>query len=182
MITGKEPAWIQAVKYQRFTMKHIAGLSLMFELSLQQHQPQRINMLVNVAMDDGTKLKGHIEVPAEGGLPVVLNGLNQFLELRTYEGDMHYISKDSMRSVRPVDMPEKERLPNKLRRFLRSDPYEVLGVDKNADKKTISDAYKRQLKNFHEVLDYLDTTYKCLNTAYKQIETSSPQQPQISSE
>lgn len=160
-------------------MKHNAGSGQMFELSIQQSQPQRINMFVNIVMDDGTGLQGHIEVPEEGGLPVVLNGLNQFLEIRDREGEMHYISKESMRSIRPVNAPKEERFTNKLSRFLRSDPYEILGVDKAADDKTISDAYKRQLKNFHEILDYLDTAYKSLNTAYTELEAKEPKTPQI---
>ena len=143
----------------------------MFELSIQQ-QPNRVNMSVKVIMDDGTELQGIIEVPQEGGLPIVLNGLNQFIELRSIEGETHYISKESMRNVRPIGIPDKQKFVNKLHRFMQADPHEVLGVAKDADKKTISTAYKQQLKNFHEILDYLDTTYKCLNSAYKQLGTN----------
>ncbi len=146
----------------------------MFELSIQQ-QPNRVNMAVKVIMDDGTELQGHVEVPQEGGLPIILNGLNQFIELQTLEGEMHYISKDSMRTVRPTGIPDKQKFVNKLHKFMRADPHEVLGVAKNADQKTISSAYKLQLKNFHEILDYLDSTYKCLNSAYKQLGTGEAQ-------
>jgi len=145
----------------------------MFELSIQQ-QPNRVNMAVKVVMSDGTEVQGQIEVPQEGGLPIVLNGLNQFIELRTTEGEMHYISKESMRTVRPIGMPDKQKFVNKLHRFMQADPHDVLGVAKNADEKTISASYKQQLKNFHEILDYLDTTYKCLNSAYKELGGAKP--------
>lgn len=147
--------------------------NLMFELTQQYEQPQKNSILVELIMDDGTNLKGEIEAPAQGGLSVVLNGLNQFIELKTYDGDMHYISKDSMRTVRPMKLPEKEGVPSKLKRFLRSDPYEVLGVAKESSAQTIEAAYQHQLKNFHEILDYLDSSYKCLNNAYSQIENKA---------
>lgn len=142
----------------------------MFELKSHYEHPTKAKMLIEMVMDDKTILKGHIEVPVEGGLAVVLNGLNQFIELCTYDNETHYVSKDSIRSMRPIQVPEKESLPNKLKNFLRSDPHQVLGVDKDADSKAISAAYQRQLKNFHEILDYLDTSYKGLNNAYKQLE------------
>lgn len=128
-------------------------------------------------MDDGTALKGEIEAPMDGGLAVVLNGLNQFIELKSYDGEMHYISKDSMRSIRPMKVPEKEGFSSKLKRFLKSDPYEVLGVARDANADTIEAAYQRQLKNFHEILDYLDSSYKCLNDAYKELDRKSTELP-----
>lgn len=138
----------------------------MFDLTPHYEQPQKISLLVEVVMDDGTNLKGEIEVPEEGGLPIILNGLNQFIEVRSYDGEMHYISKESMRTVRPMQLPEKPGFTDKLKNFLRSDPYQVLGISKESDSKTINDAYQRQLKNFHEILDHLDASYKGLNDAY----------------
>jgi len=149
----------------------------MFELTSSYDQPQKTSLLVEIVLDDGAVLKGEIEVPADGGICVVLNGLNQFMELKTYDGEMHYVSKESMRSIRPMQVPEKEGVPAKLKRFLKSDPYEVLGVGRDASAETIEGAYKRQLNNFHEILDYLDSSYKCLNSAYKEIETKNPDLP-----
>ncbi len=142
----------------------------MFELTPHYDQPHKTQALIEIVMEDGTNFKGEVEVPVEGGLSVILNGLNQFIELKTYDGEVHYISKESMRTVRPMKLPEKEGFSSKLKRFLKSDPYEILGVSRDADGKTIEAAYKRQLKNFHEILDYLDSSYKCLNAAYKDIE------------
>lgn len=147
----------------------------MFELTPHYDQPQKTPLLVEIIMDDETVLKGEVEAPIEGGLSVMLNGLNQFIELKTYDGEMHYISKESMRTVRPMKVPEKENFTSKLSRFLRSDPYEVLGVAKDAEAKTIEASYQRQLKNFHDILDYLDSSYKCLNAAYKEIEGQQPE-------
>lgn len=144
----------------------------MFELTPHFEQPAKTSILVEVVMDDGTHLKGEIEAPMEGGLTVILNGLNQFIELKSYDGEMHYISKESMRSVRPMKLPEKEHFPDKIKRFLAADPYQVLGVSKDADSKTIAAAYQRQIKNFHEILDYLDSSYKVLNKAYQQVDES----------
>ncbi|GJM01848.1 MAG: hypothetical protein DHS20C08_03490 [Rhodomicrobium sp.] len=140
----------------------------MFELTPHYEQQAKTSVLVEVVMDDGAHLKGEIDAPAEGGLGHILNGLNQFIELRTYEGEVHYISKESMRSVRPMQLPEKEQFPEKIKRFLRADPYHILGISKGSDEKTITAAYQRQLKNFHEILDYLDSSYKVLNQAYEQ--------------
>ena len=143
----------------------------MFELTPHYDQPQRSLVLIEIIMEDGTNLKGEVEVPVEGGLSVILNGLNQFIELKSYDGEVRFISKERMRSVRPMKLPEKEGFTGKLKRFLKSDPYEILGVSRESDGKTIEAAYKRQLKNFHEILDYLDSSYKCLNAAYKEIES-----------
>ena len=166
---GRKHATKRATSNHRFTMKQRAR-DPMFELTPQHTQPQKTLSLVEIVMDDGTLLKGEIETPVEGGIAVMLNGLNQFIELKTYDGELHYISKDSMRTVRPMKVPEKENFTSKLTRFLRSDPYEVLGVTKDAEGEAIEAAYQRQLKNFHEILDYLDSSYKCLNAAYKEIE------------
>ena len=149
----------------------------MFELTPHYDQPQKTNLLVEVIMDDGASLKGEIDVPVEGGLAVILNGLNQFIELRAYDGEVHYISKESMRSVRPMHLPEKEHFPDKLKRFLKADPHQILGVTKDADSKMITAAYQRQIKNFHEILDYLDSSYKVLNQAYKQIDDRTKKLP-----
>lgn len=161
---------------QRFTVKQKA-VHAMFELTPSYEQPQKTCLLVEMVMDDGTALKGEIEAPMDGGLAVVLNGLNQFIELKSYDGEMHYISKDSMRSIRPMEVPEKEGFSSKLKRFLKSDPYEVLGVARDANADTIEAAYQRQLKNFHEILDYLDSSYKCLNDAYKELDRKSTELP-----
>lgn len=149
----------------------------MFELTPHFEQPQKTNLLVEVILDDGSSLKGELEVPVEGGLTVVLNGLNQFIELRAYDGEVHFISKESMRSVRPMHLPEKEQFPEKLKRFLKADPHQILGVAKDADSKIITAAYQRQIRNFHEILDYLDSSYKVLNQAYKQIEDRTKKLP-----
>ena len=148
----------------------------MFELTPHYDQPQKTSILIEIIMEDGTNLKGEVEAPSEGGLAIILNGLNQFIELKTYDGEVHYISKEAMRTVRPMKLPEKEGFASKLKRFLKSDPYEILGVSREADGKTIEAAYKRQLKNFHEILDYLDSSYKCLNAAYKEIESKHQDQ------
>ncbi|MGH1405919.1 MAG: hypothetical protein ACRBBJ_05115 [Rhodomicrobiaceae bacterium] len=153
-----------------FHLETESTVQIMFELKSHYDQPKKAKMLVELVMDDGSSIKGRIEVPVDGGLACILNGLNQFIELYTYDNEIHYISKDSLRSLRPVQVPEKESLPNKLKNFLRTDPHQVLGVDKEADSEAISAAYQRQLKNFHEILDYLDTSYKGLNSAYKQLE------------
>ncbi|CAN0540564.1 unnamed protein product, partial [Scytosiphon promiscuus] len=121
----------------------------MFELKPHYDQPQKANLLVEIVMDDNSVLKGHVEVPRDGGLAVIPNGLNMFIELTSYDGEIKFVSKDSIRTIRPVELPEKEGLPGKLKRFLRSDPHQVLGVSKDANSKTITDAYQRQLKNFH---------------------------------
>lgn len=149
----------------------------MFELTPHYEHPPKTSILVEMVMEDGTTLKGEIEAPSEGGISVILNGLNQFIELKTYDGELTYISKDSMRTIRPMHMPEKEGFPSKLKRFLRSDPYEVLGVTRDATHETIEASYQRQLKNFHEILDYLDSSYKCLNAAYKEIEDQEANTP-----
>lgn len=145
-------------------------MHIMFELTSHYDQPKKAKILVELVMDDGSLMKGRVEVPVEGGLGVILNGLNQFIELVTYDNELHFVSKDSVRSMRPVQVPEEESLPSKLKNFLRTDPHQVLGVDKDADGEEIEAAYQRQLKNFHEILDYLDTSYKGLNSAYKQLE------------
>lgn len=148
----------------------------MFELTPHYDQPHKTAVLIEIVMEDGTNLKGEVEAPTDGGLTVILNGLNQFIELKTYDGEVHYISKESMRTVRPMKLPEKEGFASKLKRFLKSDPYEILGVSREADAGTIEAAYKRQLKNFHEILDYLDSSYKCLNAAYKEVEAKHQNQ------
>lgn len=149
----------------------------MFELKTHYDQPQKATLLVEITMEDGTILKGNVEVPVEGGLAVILNGLNQFIELHTYQGETQYVSKDNMRTIRPIQLPEKEGLPDKLKRFMRSDPHQVLGVTKDASAKIIEEAYQRQLKNFHEILDYLDASYKGLNDAYQQLDGDTKRLP-----
>ena len=86
----------------------------MFELTSHYDQPKKAKILIELVMDDGSLMKGRVEVPVDGGLGVILNGLNQFIELVTYDNELHYVSKDSVRSMRPVQVPEEESLPNKL--------------------------------------------------------------------
>lgn len=102
-------------------------MHLMFELKSHYDQPNKAKILVELVMNDGSLMKGRVEVPVEGGLAVILNGLNQFIELVTYDNELHYVSKECVRSMRPVQVPEEESLPSKLKNFLRTDPHQEIG-------------------------------------------------------
>jgi DnaJ-domain-containing protein 1 len=154
----------------------------MFERSRTENPSDKREKAITVelSMDDGRILKGHIFTAATRRAYEELNSAGGFIDFQPYDGERELISKAAVRAVRLTDVAKA----NQLRLATGSEefnPYAVLNLPRGADWKTIRETYHRLSKLYHpdryanldlpaEVKTYIDTMSRRLNAAFSALE------------
>lgn len=143
-------------------------------------QSQQVGVPAEVALDDGTLLKGRFLVPATRPVHEVLNGPGLFLEFQCYDGEASLIAKSTIRSIKLISVPQAQQLRGG-RAGNEFDPYVVLGVKADASADDIRRAYHELAKIYHpdryataalpeEVREYLAAMVRRVNQAFRALE------------
>lgn len=134
-----------------------------------------------VIMADGELLVGHFVIQATRPFSEVLNSDVPFVEFEPFHRERRYIAKSAIRSVKLMDAPAGRTLEARRPLPGEFDPYQALGVRRDAEWEDIRHAYIRLTKIYHadrfasvelpdEVRAYLKDMSTRINTAYATLE------------
>ena len=149
----------------------------------------KINLAVELVLDDGRTLTGHVVAAAARGLIDVLNAAGGFVEFETAAGERAYLAKSSIRSARPRVQVRADQMERRLKSAEASDPFQVLGVARGSSQEAVREAYLKLAKAYHpdrlqgldiprEMLEYGGAMAKRINAAYAAVtETLAREQP-----
>lgn len=137
---------------------------------------------VAITLLDGTMLTASLRLPLSNKLGDALNNGDVFLDVVTPAGEQHYISKPSIRSVRPMEMPRAEQLDldGRVAGLATADPHAILKVGLSASADEIKHAYHRMARLYHpdriasyelpeEIKDYMRAMLVQINLAFEQL-------------
>ena len=102
---------------------------------------QKEKMSVEMEIDGGARLMGHMFVAQNQRIPDLLNDDRDFLPFETTEGLITIIRKSTIRRVTPMN---QITLPE-----LGADPYEIFGVAPSASDEEIKSVYHRKVQECH---------------------------------
>ncbi len=140
----------------------------------------RTRVAVKLTLDDGSMLSGEFVITGHGDLQSYLNGDRTFYLFESAQGGLCYVSKDTIRRIDPVVMKAADQLDRAMVRAERFDPFQVLGIDRNADREAVRAAYHERVKAYHpdrisalslppEMVDYSAAMLSRINAAYEQL-------------
>jgi DnaJ-domain-containing protein 1 len=102
---------------------------------------QKEKMSVEMEIDGGARLMGHMFVAQNQRIPDLLNDDRDFLPFETTEGLITIIRKSTIRRVTPMN---QITLPD-----VGADPYEIFGVAPSASDEEIKSVYHRKVQECH---------------------------------
>ena len=157
----------------------------MFERNRIDNARQHRADLVEITLDDGRALKGRIAVQSREDLLEGLNSSGTFVDFESFDGLRQFISKTTVRSVKPISPPKAATLNNPAEAAARFDPHAVLNVSPGADADSVRRAYIDRAKAYHpdryanaelpdEVRDYLQAMARRINMAYEVLQAQEP--------
>ena len=143
-------------------------------------EPENNLVPVIVTLVDGETLKGAVSVPKSKSLGGVLNGPELFILFKVNGGELIYLAQKTIAAVQSNKIPEARQLEESGLQNKNITPWEILEIDKSADKKTARAAYHALIKKYHpdqflntqlpaEVGEYLEAVILRLNTAYNDL-------------
>ena len=106
-----------------------------------QPRLQKEKMSVEMEIDGGARLMGHMFVAQNQRIPDLLNDDRDFLPFETTEGLITIIRKSTIRRVTPMN---QITLPE-----VGADPYEIFGVAPSASDEEIKSVYHRKVQECH---------------------------------
>jgi hypothetical protein len=138
---------------------------------------------VIVTMTDGQILQGSVRLPLSNKLADAVNNAEPFLDFATPEGERCFIAKHSVRKVEPFNVPRADQLDRQNKNDSVFDPYQVLGLAKEADPMSVKRAYHRLARSYHpdrfagielprEMYDYTTAMLARINLAYRQLQSN----------
>ena len=138
---------------------------------------------VIVTMADGEVLQGSVRLPLSNKLADAVNNPEPFLDFVTPTGERCFIAKHGVRKIEPFNAPRADHLDRHDVNDSRFDPYQVLGVSKEAGPASIKQAYHQLARSYHpdrfaglelprEMHDYATAMLARINLAYRQLQTS----------
>ncbi len=144
-----------------------------------------------VTMSDGEVIVGHFIIASSRAFGEVLNGESPFLEFAPFQRDRRYIAKSAIRTVKLMEVPGGRALDAHRPMQGEFDPYQALGVKRDAEWEEIREAYIKLTKTYHndryasvelpgEVRTYLKDMSARVNTAYALLEAPRIQQKRVS--
>jgi len=150
----------------------------MFERGTYQGRPTA-TVLAEFTCNDGTVVRGRVDLPANGGLPDLLNGNSQFLSVATLDGERSFLAKHAIARVRLLDLPAQPKVGGKA--ATDDNPASILGVAPGATPEEIQAAYRQMMRNYHpdrfagvelpkEVSSYLESMARRINIAFSMLE------------
>lgn len=149
----------------------------MFERNKVDNSQDLTAVAAKIELNDGRHVSGRFLIARSKSLLDVLNGPAQFIDFEPYNGNVEVIAKSSIRSLRIVSVPTGRQPSTIIKDADNFDPYEVLGLEKGANRSAIRAAYHQRSMNYHpdryssaelppEVMDYLEAMARRINAAY----------------
>ena len=140
----------------------------------------RAPVTVSIQLTNGTLLRGKLYVSRQKTLIEELNRGEMFLEFEPFEGPKTFLARTAIGYVKELSTPKVEPLDGRIKELDSFDPYEVLGVSRDADSSAIRHAYLTLAKTYHpdrfaqstlppEVAEYLSAVAKRINLAYAEL-------------
>lgn len=108
-----------------------------------------------IELSDGSRIKVALFVSPQGRLLDLLNDDRGFLPLETDGGETVFIRKDAILRVAPIPAPKEDRDTARAARDAMqsgsaiSDPYELLGIGREATAAEIREAYRQRCLENH---------------------------------
>lgn len=144
------------------------------------NESNRTRVAVKLTLDDGSLLNGEFVITGHSDLQSYLNGDRTFYLFASAQGGLCYVSKETIRRIDPVVVKATDQLDRAMVRAERLDPFQVLGIDRNADRETVRAAYHERVKAYHpdrisalslppEMVDYSAAMLSRINAAYEQL-------------
>lgn len=128
----------------------------MFDHSQRQRAKRKVRTTIKMA--DGATLEGHIFCTMHERFGDALNDDRPFMPFETIDGELMYLSKESVRSAIPRDGDAVEES--------FTNPHQILGVEENASIEKIKEVYHKQVRNVHpDRLNGLDLPKEMVNLA-----------------
>ncbi|MEZ5855680.1 MAG: J domain-containing protein [Hyphomicrobiaceae bacterium] len=134
--------------------------------------------LVDITLTNNANYSGTIQRPRSKTLHEYLNSEIRFVEVELFTGAVMQVNKAAIASCEQRDLPRADQLALSIRRADVYQPYGTLGVDMNASKEQVREAYRTRMRLYHgdryanielphEVVSYLDDMAKRVNAAYR---------------
>lgn len=102
---------------------------------------QKIKLGIELEIDGGQRMLGHLFVSSQQRLPDLLNDPQPFLPFETNDGLIKIIRKSIIRSLTPLG---QVTLP-----MTSNDPYEILGVAPSITDEELKNVYHRRVQETH---------------------------------
>ena len=148
----------------------------------QNSKTNAVRALVTLTFTDGTTDAVSVRLPLTSKLHDALNNADTFLDVINAAGKQYFVAKALIASVELIEVPKASQL-NMHRRSAdrdRFDPYEVLGVAREAEPDAIRQAYHVKVKAYHpdrfssldlprEMKDYAAAMLVRINLAFEQV-------------
>ena len=134
-----------------------------------------------ITLGDNEVFSGHFLISSARAFSDVLNSEIQFFEFEPFEGERRFISKQSIRAVKLLDVPAANGLESRGPIVGEFEPYGALGLKRDAHWDEVRQAYLRLAKAYHadryasvelpaEVRTYLQQMSRRVNAAYTALE------------
>jgi len=159
-------------------------LDLLGRREMEEAKLQKAKLSVEMEIDGGTRLMGHMFVAQNQRLPDLLNDNRDFLPFETTEGLITIVRKSTIRRVTPMN---QITLPD-----INADPYEILGVAQSIPDEDLKVIYHRKVQECHpdkliamgmpadfvqlanEKLSRINDAYDRINESRSQAEAAKP--------
>jgi DnaJ-domain-containing protein 1 len=142
---------------------------------------------VDVGFADGSSMKVMLFVSPQGRVLDMLNDGRVFLPLETEDGEIIFVRKEAIRSVTPVSAPNETngRADGNGSGLSVSDPYELLGISREASAEAIREAYRQRCRENHpdrlqalglprHFIDLATRRMAEINAAYDRLKEAQP--------
>jgi hypothetical protein len=146
---------------------------------------ERAATVVEVLLVTGQSHHGRIFHATTRALGDELNGEGAFIDFESSFGERMLLSKRSIQSVRPKQLPKTDQLSRALVKGESFNAWKVLAVPESSSRSDVREAYHRLIKLYHpdrfacaelppEVADYLKSMAHRINAAYAEIGHAAP--------
>jgi hypothetical protein len=107
----------------------------------EQKKIHKNKLLVELELDSGSVLTGHVFVGQQQRLSDLMNDEREFLPFEALDGSITIFTKWMARRITPLDKP--------VSAANETDPYRILGVTAGASDAELRDAYHRKVQESH---------------------------------
>jgi DnaJ domain len=145
----------------------------------ENNTPQRV--LVNLTLEDGSKLMASVRLPMSGKLNDLLNNADRFLDVLGADGEQYFLSKQLVVRANVANPPKAELNMNRRTADMRGfNAWAVLGIANGSSPDEIKAAYRSLVKTYHpdrfanmdlppEMKEYAAAMLARINIAHDQV-------------
>lgn len=127
---------------------------------------------VNIRLEDGTFLDGHVFCALEQRVSDLLNDEREFLPFESMNEDIIMLRKGVVSQIQAREESSEKQIS--------SDPYKLLGLERGATRSEIREAYHDKVRAYHpdriisldlpeDMTDYANDMLSRINAAYESL-------------